>query len=181
MNALHLCSAGLVSSAIAVAAGCRPPGMPTSGGLVITEIEYSPHCGVCTEAWNEQHRQVIPSDVLLDVVPWLDETGVAALPGGIESDPYVADSTPPRLTVRFAGQPPRTFDVSECFEPTVCAFLERLEAAGLIRRPRKDGCDDAPRSRPRTPWSVSRADGRCVVRPDGWPVRSGSLRPPSGG
>ncbi len=133
---------GLAFSAVTGVAACRPAGMPTAGGLVVTGIEYSGECDFCTASSNERQRQKVPADALLDVVPWLDETGVSSLPGGTVNHVYT-DGHPPRLIVHFADQPTRAFDVTDCYEPSVCAFLDRLEDARLIHRSDKSGCDPA--------------------------------------
>lgn len=161
--------------AVGLTVACRPAGMPTSGGLVVTGIEYS------RDHWNERIRQGVPTDALIDVVPWLDETGVSSLPGGTDGDVYT-DSTPYRLTIRFAGQPARTFDVNDCYEPSVCAFLEKLEDAQLIRRFDKGGCDGSRRAEWGAPRSLPAALAESSNAEPVGSKSSGTVEaPPSGG
>lgn len=166
-----------------MASACRPAGVPTAGGLIVTGIEYSGDCGVCTRAWNERQRQIVPVDALLDAVPWLDETGVSSLPGGTIDGFIGTDSTPHRLIVHFANQPSRSFDVNDCFEPSVCAFLDRAEKAKLIHRFAKGGCDGSFRAdwgRPARPMlaptvpsdpaaTAGHAGGICDIDPTACP------------
>lgn len=140
-----------------VAAGCRSPGMPTSSGLRVTRIEYAEPCALYRPDFNARLRSEISGDALIDVVPLLDETGVSSLPGDVYSagQMYIFHGCSAVLTVHLVDQPSRAFNVDSCYEPHVCAFLERAAAHGLIRVQSKAACDRRV---------------LCKVHSDGWPT-----------
>lgn len=141
MSAKNTLASACAFAALALA--CQPVGMPLKTGLRVTSIDYEERCAREREEESPHRHTDFRGDALLDVVPLLDSSGVSAIAGNGYAPEAVADGCTAKLTIEFADQPPRHFDVHDCFEPHVCTFLDRMDRAGLLKRSAAATCNPA--------------------------------------